>query len=281
MKIHLIQMTSTDDVETNLQSIESLVSHISDDCSNHTEPGLLCLPENALYMRVQEGEAIEGLTLKDPCFDRLRTLAKEKNCLIHVGSSPIQRPLNKVANASLLIHPTGEVEISYEKLHLFDMRLENGLHVRESDVFTQGLLPQVFHLNSWSFGQTICYDLRFSELYNFYARIPVDVILVPSSFLAHTGQAHWHVLLRARAIESQCYIIAAAQAGFHVSQKHPKLSPSKRQTYGHSLIIDPWGDIIAEGSKDTPQCLSLSLDKNRLESIRKQIPMKSHRRSYL
>jgi predicted amidohydrolase len=265
-------MTSIDDVDKNFEMVEALAQNVIPD---PFEFGLICLPENALYLRLNEGEPIPGLTLSHSVFHRLQKLARRLHSVIHVGSAPIKSG-HKLVNASVLIFPDGPIEVSYEKIHLFDIQLENGLSVRESDVFRHGMLPKVFELNSWVFGQSICYDLRFSELYNFYARIPVDVILVPSSFLVPTGQAHWHTLLRARAIESQCYVIASAQAGEHSSG-----GSTVKYTFGHSMIIDPWGTILAEASQDHPQVISTTLDRNRLESVRRQIPMHQHRRLHL
>jgi predicted amidohydrolase len=265
-------MTSIDDVDKNFEMIQTLSEKVPRDSS---DVGLICLPENALYMRLKEGEPIMGLSLNDPVFHRLQKIAKQLHSIIHVGSAPIKSK-DQLVNASVLIFPDGPIEISYEKIHLFDIQLENGQIVKESDVFRHGILPKIFELNLWRFGQSICYDLRFSELYNFYARIPVDAILVPSSFLVTTGQAHWHTLLKARAIESQCFIIAAAQAGEHSSG-----SSKKRYTYGHSMIIDPWGTIIAEASQDQPEVISAKLDRARLESVRRQIPMHHHRRWHL
>jgi predicted amidohydrolase len=271
MKVYLLQMTSIDNIEYNLNMIDSLCQNISP-CTDDSQ--LICLPENALYMRIQEGEQMISLDLSDSVFSRIKKLAKQLNAVFHIGSSPVKTS-KKLVNASILVFPSGEHQISYEKIHLFDIQLENERSIRESDVFQHGLLPRVFELNTWLFGQSICYDVRFSELYNFYARIPVDALLVPSAFLVTTGQAHWHTLLKARAIESQCYVLAAAQAGVHQSSK------GKRATFGHSLIIDPWGNIIAEGSPDKPEVISADLDKKFISSVRQQIPMHLHRRWHL
>lgn len=275
MRTHIIQMTSVDHIETNVQAIEDLCSQIP---VNTSDMGLICLPENALYMRINEGEPISGLELSDPCFKRLKLISTNLNAAIHVGSSPIKKN-GKLTNASILILPSGQIEVSYEKLHLFDIQLEGDVSIRESDVFQHGILPKTFELNNWIFGQSICYDLRFSELYSFYARIPVDAILVPSSFLVKTGFAHWHVLLRARAIESQSYILAAAQAGEH--KPYRSSGAGLRHTFGHSLIIDPWGTIIAEASKLDPGIITAELDRSYLQSVRNQIPMRHHRRWHL
>ena len=138
---------------------------------------------------------------------------------------------------------------SYEKIHLFDIELDGLSPVRETDLFKHGKFPSVFKVRGWEIGQAICYDLRFAELFLEYAKQGVDLVLVPAAFLVETGRAHWEVLLRARAIESQCYIVAAAQAG-----KHLGCQGGHRMTYGHSLAIDPWGTVIWQGNSVGAEC---------------------------
>lgn len=267
LRVILLQLQSIDDIQANTQQILKLLAPVV----REEQPALVCLPENALYMRLKEGERIGGLSLQDECFRELARVADEKNLILHVGSVPL-RENETLTNSSVLIRPGGSVQASYKKIHLFDIELEGQKPMRESDVFSHGSEPSVMEVNGWSVGQTICYDLRFSELFSHYAQENVDMIVVPAAFLQKTGEAHWHVLLRARAIESQCYVIAAAQAGLHQS------AAGSRQTYGHSLVIDPWGRIVAEASADRPECLILTLDKSGIAKVRQQIPMRSHRR---
>ncbi|MCS6837732.1 MAG: carbon-nitrogen hydrolase family protein [Bdellovibrionaceae bacterium] len=271
LQVHLVQMTSCDSLTQNIQHLKEVLTALP----RADRPTLVALPENALFLRSDPNQNMLQITVKDPVFDDLKHIAEKKNFFIHVGSAPILVE-DRFTNASILISPAGNVQVSYEKLHLFDIQLESGLSLRESDVFHHGILPKTFWISDWLIGQSICYDIRFSELYNFYARIPVDAILIPSAFLVPTGQAHWHILNRARAIESQCYIISAAQAG-----KHPSSSGKERISFGYSLVVDPWGDILAEGSPDRPQVLSVTLDKSRIHQVRKQIPMHHHRRYHL
>jgi predicted amidohydrolase len=266
LSLIVCQMTSIDDVEANYRQIEKLVQSIS-------QPADLALfPENCLYMRLVEGQAIPGLDFQHPVFARLQNLAFSKKIWLHLGSVPLKED-GKLTNASVVITDQGEIRATYRKMHLFDITLEGQAPIRESDVFNHGPSPSVLEIKDWNLGQTICYDLRFSELFSVYAKKKVDAILVPAAFLVKTGQAHWEVLLRARAIESQCYVIAAAQAGTHSnSEGH------QRKTYGHSMVISPWGEVLFKGSSDQPEAHFVELNFAQIESVRRQIPMQSHRR---
>ncbi|MEQ1723150.1 MAG: nitrilase-related carbon-nitrogen hydrolase, partial [Pseudobdellovibrio sp.] len=179
----------------------------------------------------------------------------------------------KVFNASFMIDKSGNTELLYRKIHLFDIELAGQKPIRESDCFAYGSEPSIFNIVDFKVGSSICYDLRFSELYSVYANAEVDIILVPSAFLVKTGQAHWESLLRARAIESQCYVVASAQAGEHKSAE----GGHKRETYGHSMLIDPWGRIqtvLPAGSG----VVFAELEHKEISLVRQQIPMRSHRK---
>lgn len=268
LRLALLQMTSIDDVEINYQQIKDL---IEEGIKKHGAFDLVCLPENALYMRLKEGQKIPGLSLSDEVFTRLSLLAQEMKLHIHVGASPLLIE-GHLYNASVFITPFGDVRSTYKKMHLFDIQLQGQKPVRESDVFRHGSSPSIIEVNGWKIGESICYDLRFSELYAQYARAGVDAILVPSSFLVKTGQAHWEVLLRARAIESQAFVLAAAQSGTHQG-----VEGGLRETYGHSLIIDPWGQVLSVLSEGRGVVFA-ELSRSRVEEVRRQIPMQDHRR---
>jgi len=272
LSLAVCQMTSTDNEQKNFEQIESLLFNTPE--SEHFD--LICFPENSLFMRIQEGQKIEGLKLSNPVFEKVASLAKRKKAFLHFGSIPL-RVDGHLRNASVLVTPEGEVKPTYYKIHLFDIDLEGQAPVRESDIYKHGDEPQILELHGWHIGQTICYDLRFSELFNYYAQHSVELILVPASFLVKTGQAHWEVLLRARAIESQAYVVAAAQAGTHKGAQANSLH-SLRETYGHSLIIDPWGQIVKEAKTMGPELLTFELELDRVSAVRKQIPMRHHRR---
>lgn len=260
------QMTSIDDIEANFQQIEQLIQSVSKPAD------IVFFPENCLYMRLVEGQAIPGLDFQHPVFAKLKMLAQKKNMALHLGSIPL-REEGKLTNASVLVTADGKIEATYRKMHLFDITLEGQKSIRESDVFNHGPVPSVLNVKGWELGQTICYDVRFSELFSVYAKKKVDAILVPAAFLVKTGQAHWEVLLRARAIESQCYIIAAAQAGLHQNPEG-----HQRSTFGHSLVVNPWGEILVKGSSDRPEAHFFELDFAQIETVRRQIPMHHHRR---
>lgn len=265
LKIALTQITSVDDINENLNTILSLLNKLSP-----SEVAAVFFPENCLYMRLLEGEKILGLDLKHEAFRVLAEWASKNKTGLHLGSVPVTEN-GALYNGSVWISASGKVEVTYRKVHLFDIQLENQKPIKESDVFKHGGAPQILSLENWNLGQSICYDLRFSDLYHYYARQHVDAILIPSAFLVKTGQAHWEVLMRARAIESQCYVIASAQAGLHKSPR------GQRETYGHSVVIDPWGTVVAE-LKNSPEIQVVELQKSRIRAVRAQIPMKDHRR---
>jgi predicted amidohydrolase len=267
LDVVILQMTSIDDMEANLRFIEQTIQTI--DPQQNID--LICLPENCLFMRLKEGEKIGSLHLDNPALSRLAAIAKARQCFFHLGSIPLE--LNgKLYNSSVLISSVGEVISSYQKIHLFDIQLEGRPPNRESDVFTHGTTPHSFNLKGWIVGESICYDIRFSELYSHYAKLGVDLILIPAAFLGETGKAHWEVLLRARAIESQAYVVAAAQAGVHKNS-----TGSSRETFGHSTIVGPWGDIKASLSNSSG-ILMFQLKKDEITKVRTQIPMQAHRR---
>jgi deaminated glutathione amidase len=276
LKVAVCQLTSNDDPLDNLGRIMALLKALEAD-----PPELVCFPENALYLRLKEGETIPGIEVSDPVVQEISRWAKAVGAVVHLGSVPLKRG-DRLYNSSLVLGPDGAVHDSYQKIHLFDVDVEGHKPMRESDAFTHGSDPSVFHVKGWRIGSTICYDLRFSELFLHYAKLEVDAILVPAAFLVPTGKAHWGVLTRARAIECQAYVLAAAQGGTH----HGKNGGS-RETYGHSVIIDPWGVVMVEadsvqgqGLDDSQEdrILRAELSRDRIARVRAQIPMKNHRR---
>lgn len=270
LKVAICQMTSVDDVRVNLQQMESLIAEVPEDSGVR----LFCFPENCMYLRIKEGEAIPPFSLQDPVFSDLAVIAKRRKAYLHLGSVPLQMA-DFLYNSSVIISDEGKIETNYQKIHLFDIQLTGQKPIRESDIFRHGTGPGLFIVDGWKVAQSICYDLRFAELYAGYAREHVDLILVPSAFLIKTGEAHWEVLLRARAIESQCYVVASAQAGRHSSFHNPGMV---RDTYGNSMVIEPWGGIALRldgRQKQTSVCV---LSKSKIEHARNQIPMAQHRR---
>lgn len=268
LTIAVCQMTSIDDVDSNLMQMEDLIDRIPESAGVRAA----FFPENCLYLRLKEGDIIKGLYPEDEALLALSEIAQKRRMNLHLGALPL-RIENHLYNSSVHITDQGEIRPTYQKMHLFDIQLENQAPVRESDVFRHGQGPKLLDIDGWKFGETICYDVRFAELYSMYARREVDAILVPSSFLVKTGEAHWDVLLRARAIESQCYVLAPAQAGTHRGVRG-----GLRETYGHSLIVHPWGRIEGDLGSQGPGVLIHTLKRDELEKVRRQIPMKDHRR---
>lgn len=266
------QMTSIDDVDANVMQIEALLEDIFSAKEKTDRPRLVCFPENCLYFRIIEGEKIEGFTLAHPALKRMAELAQEYSTHLHLGSVPLYVD-GHLYNSSVLVTPDGELLPTYQKMHLFDIQLEGQKPIRESDVFRHGQQPHILNIDGWKVGEAICYDLRFAELFSRYARQEVDAILLPAAFLVKTGEAHWEILLRARAIESQSYLIASAQGGSHHGGRS-----GVRETYGHTLVVDPWGAVAGQVEKRAPGYTIVKLSRERLESVRKQIPMKFHRR---
>lgn len=165
-----------------------------------------------------------------------------------------------------------EVKLLYAKMHLFCVKLLTGQQVNEADFYSPGTRPAIFEWKGWKFGLAICYDIRFGELFTYYRKSNVDVILIPSAFLPETGKAHWLPLNQARAIETQSYVLSPAQAGIHQSRG----GLAKRQTYGHSLAIDPWGQILWEATEPYPQTNLIWLKKTEIEKVRAQMPIRKH-----
>lgn len=267
LSVALVQMTSVDDVETNVAQMAEMLDKIHPSSNVR----LVCFPENCLYLRTREGEAIQAISFAHPALKKLAEKARGLKMNLHLGSMPAELH-GALYNCTVLITDQGEIRPTYQKIHLFDIQLAGQKPIRESDVFRHGTQPHVIEIDGWKLGETICYDLRFAELYSVYARQEVDAILIPSAFLVKTGEAHWDVLVRARAIESQAYVLAAAQGGTHIGK-----NGGVRETYGHSLIVDPWGKVMAR-AESSPSVVIATLTKELVESVRRQIPMKDHRR---
>ena len=272
MKITLLQLNSSDDISKNLEQIVALVeSHL---CSQvQKKSRLFILPENSLYFRVIEGEPLKALSLNSAEIQFLQKLADANKVDLHFTTAISDG--GKVWNASVLVSPNEPAKIIYKKIHLFDIQLEGQKPIRESDFFTHGDEVTGFEIEGVRFGSSICYDLRFSELYQQLAKNKVDVILVPAAFLVKTGQAHWETLLRARAIESQAYVLASAQVGEHKTTQAGKTA--SRFTYGHTMAIDPWGQVV-ETKAEGVGCLDIEISLDLVQSVRRQIPMGDHRR---
>ena len=200
-----------------------------------------------------------------------RALAAELKIHLHIGSLALRASPERAVNRSFLIGPDGAVIASYDKIHMFDIDLPGGESYRESANYQPGETAVIADLPWGRIGLTICYDVRFPALYRALAESGASFLTVPSAFTVRTGEAHWHTLLRARAIENGCFVFAAAQAGTH---------ESKRQSYGHSLIIDPWGAVLAEGSAAETGVFLAKIDPAKVETARKTVPSLQHGRRF-
>jgi deaminated glutathione amidase len=189
---------------------------------------------------------------------------------LHVGSIAVLVGNGKIANRSLLFSPQGAVAARFDKLHMFDVELPGGESYRESRNYQAGSAGVIADLPWGSLGLTVCYDLRFPHLYRALATAGADFLAIPSAFTRQTGEAHWHVLIRARAIENGCFVFAAAQAGRH---------ESGRETYGHSLIVSPWGDVIAEADSQSGVIVA-DIRPEEVEKARRRIPSLQHDRPF-
>jgi predicted amidohydrolase len=207
---------------------------------------------------------------QDQSLAAIRELARRRGLFVHIGSLAIKVSRDKAANRSFLIDRKGAIIARYDKIHMFDVDLANGERYRESRNYRAGELAVVADLPWGRIGLTVCYDLRFPALYRALAEAGAAFLTIPSAFTRPTGEAHWDVLIRARAIETGCFVFAAAQGGQH---------ESGRETYGHSLAVDPWGRVLAEGGTD-PGVFFADIDPAEVALARARIPSLQHGRRF-
>jgi predicted amidohydrolase len=259
-----VQMTSTADVSRNLDTAEALVERAATRGAS-----FIGLPENFAFLR-SEGEPVpEAQALDGPWVRRLADLARRLKVTVLLGSLPERVPGGeRVRNTSVLLGPDGATLAVYRKIHLFDTDLPGMEHLKESKAVVPGDEVVVAETDLGPVGLSICYDLRFPELYRELARRGARVLCVPSAFLERTGKAHWEVLLRARAIENLAYVLAPAQVGHH---------GGGRSSYGQAMIVDPWGVVLAQ-VPDGEDVAVAELDFDRLARLRRELPALSHTR---
>lgn len=267
LNIASIQMISTPDVDTNLMTAGRLIH-----AASQAGAQLVVLPEYFCLMGLKDTDKVRireqfGI---GPIQAQLSAFAKENQIYLVAGTIPLEASdPNKVLNTLLVYNPSGQVIGRYDKIHLFGFQTKTERY-QESETIEAGDAPGILKINhlqeNWSFGLSICYDLRFPELYR--AMGSVDCHIIPAAFTHTTGKAHWEILLRARAIENQCYVLASAQGGIH---------PNQRRTWGHSMLIDPWGSVLA----DLPEgegFISGTLSKEKINEVRSQLPALAHRK---
>jgi predicted amidohydrolase len=267
-KAAAIQMRSGTDPKRNAAELERLVREAA--------------VEGATYIQTPEmtGAIVRDKDARDALFtteDRdvivaaAARLAAELGIYLHIGSTAILRANGKLANRALLFGPDGKAVTAYDKIHMFDVDLDNGESWRESSAYEPGREGVVADLPFAKLGFAICYDLRFPQLFRAEALSGAEVLTVPAAFTRQTGEAHWHVLLRARAIENGAFVVAAAQGGLH---------EDGRETYGHSLIVDPWGRVLAEAAHDEPAVIVAEIDTALSAAARRKIPNLKNAREF-
>jgi len=264
MRAACIQMCSTADMQANLDAAESLIRAAHDKGA-----GFIATPENTSLIENSKTRLFELITTEEdsPAVTFFAGLAKELKIELLIGGMPIRISEDKAANRSFLFGRDGNIRARYDKMHMFDVRINEDETWLESATYQAGLKPTLVDIGDFKLGMTICYDLRFADLYKYYAMHGANVITVPSAFTRPTGRAHWKSLLRARAIETSSYILAPAQGGEH---------NKSRRTYGHSLIISPWGKVVASMDHDQPGFCLADLSMAEVDKTRAQIPAWNH-----
>jgi deaminated glutathione amidase len=251
-------------------NIDAAVRYIGDAKSAGAEYVLTPEMTNILAANREQLFAVVVEEGADASLATLREVARKFGIYVHVGSLAIRVSPDRAANRSFLIDPKGDILARYDKIHMFDVDLAGGESYRESRNYRPGELAVLADLPWGRLGLTVCYDLRFPALYRALAEAGATMLAIPSAFTKQTGEAHWHVLIRSRAIENGCFVFAAAQGGRH---------ENGRDTFGHSLIVDPWGRIIAEGGTE-PGVIVAEIDPAQVASARARIPLLQHGRRF-
>ncbi|MFQ5774842.1 MAG: carbon-nitrogen hydrolase family protein [Kiloniellaceae bacterium] len=262
-----MQLTSGRDPAANVAAASALIRE-----AKAAGADLVMTPETTNMMEPRRRWTLDKAVpeAEDAAVAAFRGLAAELGVWLLAGSLVVRVGEDKAANRSILFDPAGRVAARYDKIHMFDVEIPDGQSYRESKLYRPGARAVVADLPWGRLGMTVCYDVRFPALYRALARAGADFLTVPSAFTRFTGQAHWHVLLRARAIETGCFVFAPAQCGTHAEG---------RQTYGRSLIVDPWGEVLADGG-EAPGIVLAEIDPARVGKARAMIPALTHDRSF-
>lgn len=256
----MAQMCSADTHAANIATVTTLAANAAGQGAQ-----VLALPEVSGLMNANREVAVRQVVdaADDPFIAACRELAAKHGIWIHTGSTPVTAPDGRFLNHATLIDATGGIRAEYDKVHLFDVQIEGQAPIGESKRYAPGDALVLADTPWGGFGLTICYDLRFPYLYRTLGQAGARVIFIPSAFTVPTGRAHWEVLLRARAIESGAFIIAAAQSGTHADG---------RETYGHALAVDPWGEVLVDMGEGAPKMALVDLDLSLVARARAQIP---------
>lgn len=267
LKAACIQLNAGPDIAANLKDAASLVRDAAGQGAQ-----FIATPENTCHIRMPATEKLKSSPVeeKHPALPLFSELAKQTGAWLLLGSVSVKISDDKIANRSYLFNDKGAIAATYDKIHLFDVDLDGGETYRESATVKPGEKAITVDAPFGRIGMTICYDVRFPSLYRTLAQAGAGILTVPAAFTVPTGKAHWETLLRARAIENGAFVIAPAQCGTH---------DGGRGTYGHSLIISPWGDVLADGG-DTPGIIMADLDLGAVDKARRSIPSLQHDRQY-
>jgi predicted amidohydrolase len=266
-KVGLIQMRSGLEPDVNLTAALTAIDEAKSAGADYVQTpemtNILALKRDQLFSKIVAEE-------NDATLATLREVARKLGIFVHIGSLAIKATADKAVNRSFVIDRRGEVIARYDKIHMFDVDLAGGESYRESNNYRPGEIAVVADLPWGRLGLTVCYDLRFPALCRALAEAGATFLAIPAAFTKQTGEAHWHVLQRARAIENGCFVLAAAQGGRH---------ENGRDTYGHSLVIDPWGRIIAEGGTE-PGVIMAEIDPAEVAAARSRVPSLNHGRRF-
>ncbi|MEO0328467.1 MAG: carbon-nitrogen hydrolase family protein [Pseudomonadota bacterium] len=269
LNVACIQMRSGTVIHDNIAMMDALVRKAAGDGAHYIQT-----PEMSGILQKRRSHLFEEIRPQedDPLVTHAQRLSGELGIWLHIGSHSIKVGEEKAANRAFVFSPDGHLVTTYDKIHMFDVDLENGESWRESKVYKPGSTAKLVETDFGVFAISICYDLRFPALYREQALAGAHILTAPSSFTRQTGKAHWHILMRARAIENGAYMIAAAQGGDH---------EDGRETFGHSLIVNPWGEIIAELSHEEPDYLVAELDLSQVAKARGRIPNLENTREFV
>lgn len=256
-----IQMRSGIEIAPNIAAACALIREAAGQGAQ-----LVATPEMTNLLDIRPGMSRSKLVAEadDPALAAMRGLARDLGIWLLAGSIAVTLEGDeRFANRSLLIAPDGSIRARYDKIHMFDVEVGDGQNYRESRAYRPGARAVLADMEAARLGLTICYDVRFPHLYRKLAQAGADILTIPAAFTRVTGEAHWHVLVRARAIETGCFVLAPAQGGRH---------EDGRETFGHSLIVSPWGEVIAEKADDTPGFIVADLDLDQVAKARARIP---------
>lgn len=261
-------MRSGTSIGDNVEAMDNLVRQAAADGADYVQTpemtGIVQRKRKALFEQI-------FVEAEDPLFMHAAKLSAELGIWLHIGSTAVLVSDELAANRGALFSPAGKCVATYDKIHMFDVDLDGGETWRESKVYQPGTVGRIVDTGEFKLGMTVCYDLRFPQLYRHYAKAGAQILTCPAAFTRQTGRAHWHTLLKARAIENGAFVVAAAQGGDH---------HDGRETFGHSLIVNPWGEIIAEISNEEPGYMVAELNLEEVSKARGKVPNLANEREF-